>query len=63
MTSLVGAKQVITEDWGRQAAHGQRRWAYLFDEGLVNTGRAAEWADSVSWPHDDEADAVGEESV
>jgi hypothetical protein len=46
---LVGAKQVIVDNWTRQAHDGQERWAYLFNRGLVSARRAKAWADQV-WP-------------
>jgi hypothetical protein len=46
---MVGAQQVITRAWSGQAADGQGRWAYLFEEALVNADQANEWADQV-WP-------------
>ncbi len=49
---MVGAQQVITRQWGDQAADGQSRWAYLFEEALVNADQANEWADQV-WPDED----------
>jgi hypothetical protein len=50
---LVGAREVITKNWARQAAEGQGRWVYLFDEALVSATQAEEWADSV-WPKNGE---------
>lgn len=49
---IVGAKEVITGAWADQAADGQGRWAYLFEEALVNADQANEWADQV-WPDQD----------
>jgi hypothetical protein len=48
----VGAQRVITREWADQAADGQVRWAYLFEEALVNADQANEWADQV-WPDED----------
>ena len=46
---------LIAADWARQAANGQRRWAYLFDEGLFDAEFADAWADEV-WPQPSEDD-------
>jgi hypothetical protein len=52
---LVGAQRVITETWAEQAADGQSRWEYLFEEALVNADQANEWADKV-WPDEDKGE-------
>lgn len=49
---LEGARQVIIADWQRQAGEGQGRWAYLFDEALVDARTADAWADAVEWQGD-----------
>ncbi len=49
---LEGARQVIVGDWQRQASEGQGRWAYLFDEALVDARTADAWANAVDWQGD-----------
>lgn len=49
---MVGVQQVITTQWTDQAADGQSRWAYLFEERLVDADRANQWADQV-WADED----------
>jgi hypothetical protein len=51
---LDGAHEIIVNSWEEQASWGQERWAYLFDEGLVNTQLAEQWADEVWSPEDDD---------
>jgi hypothetical protein len=48
-----GAKDVITAHWNYLRGHGQGRWLYLFDEGLVTEDVANEWADEV-WDQEEE---------
>jgi len=48
---IVGVQRVTTA-WADQAADGQGRWAYLFEEALVNGDQAKEWAEQV-WPDED----------
>lgn len=44
------AKKVIIEYWRSQSASAdQERWAYLFDEGLIDDQTAHAWADEI-WP-------------
>jgi hypothetical protein len=45
--SLTAAKQVLIDNWNFLRGDGQERWAYLFDEGLVDTATAEQWADEV----------------
>lgn len=51
-----GAQEIIVTDWARQAKMGQCRWAYLFDEGLVDTALSESWADEVRWRDDEVGD-------
>jgi hypothetical protein len=42
------AKEVVSEFWRMQLnSWDQPRWAYLFDEGLIDTNAADAWADEV----------------
>jgi hypothetical protein len=56
---LLVAKRVIQGFWGHQRNEwDQERWAYLFDEGLIDSATVDAWADEI-WPQDnapDEAD-------
>ena len=57
---IEAAKEVITEFWRMQRnAWEQSRWAYLFDEGLIDEKTANVWADEVWCPEEEEeADAA-----
>ena len=57
------AKEVVTEFWRMQVdAWEQPRWAYLFDEGLIDTKTADAWVDEV-WcqPVEEETDGKEEQ--
>jgi len=52
---IEAAKEVITEFWRMQRnAWEQSRWAYLFDEGLIDEKTANVWADEVWCPEEEE---------
>ena len=49
---LLVAKRIIQGFWEHQRNEwDQERWAYLFDEGLINKTTANSWAEAV-WPQD-----------
>ena len=53
---LLVAKRIIQGFWEHQRNEwDQERWAYLFDEGLVNETTANSWAEEV-WPQDNAPD-------
>lgn len=51
------ARHIVIRFWNKQVGEpDEGRWAYLFDEGLISTSEAEEWADEV-WdtrPSEDE---------
>ncbi len=50
MTILEGSKMVITGWWQEQCGdYEQGRWAYVWQEGIIDMATAEEWGDSV-WP-------------
>jgi hypothetical protein len=55
---IEAAKQAITEFW-RTQLNGPR-WAYLFDEGLIDSKTANVWADEVWCPPEEEPDEQGD---
>lgn len=57
LDTLDRIRQVVVADWSQQAANGQGRWAYLFDEALVSGEVAEAWANQVPWEDDEVADA------
>lgn len=48
---IEGAKTIICAWWGTQRSNGQERFAYVWNEGLVNSKQASGWADQV-WRND-----------
>jgi hypothetical protein len=57
LSPVAAAKQAITEFWRMQLnAWEQTRWAYLFDEGLIDSKTANVWADEVWCPPEEELD-------
>jgi hypothetical protein len=58
LSPIEAAKQAITEFW-RMQVNGPR-WAYLFDEGLIDSKTANVWADEVWCPPEEEADEEGD---
>ena len=53
---LLVAKRIIQGFWEHQRNEwDQERWAYLFDEGLINETTANSWAEEV-WPQDNAPD-------
>ena len=53
---LLVAKRIIQGFWEHQRNEwDQERWAYLFDEGLINETTANSWAEEI-WPQDDAPD-------
>jgi hypothetical protein len=53
---LFVAKRIIQGFWEHQRNEwDQERWAYLFDEGLINRTTANSWAEEV-WPQDNAPD-------
>jgi hypothetical protein len=68
---IEAAKNVIIEYWRSQVdgpdGWDQSRWAYLFDEGLIDDKAANDWADEVWGPEEqedmDEEDDTEEEEV
>jgi hypothetical protein len=58
LSPIEAAKQAITEFW-RTQLNGPR-WAYLFDEGLIDSKTANVWADEVWCPPEEEADEEGD---
>jgi hypothetical protein len=53
---LLVAKRVVQGFWEHQRNEwDQERWAYLFDEGLINTATANCWAEEI-WPQDNASD-------
>jgi hypothetical protein len=55
---LEGSRRIIVSEWSsRRVEWDQRRWAYLFDTGLVSEADAQAWADEV-W-----ADREGDEDA
>ena len=56
LSPVDAAKGVITEFWRMQVNEwDQCRWAYLFDQGLIDTKTANAWADEI-WPEKDEVE-------
>jgi hypothetical protein len=52
LEAVDAAKQVIVQSWiSQRAAYDQERWAYLFDEGLIDNATAQAWADE-AWPEE-----------
>jgi hypothetical protein len=50
--SVDAAKQIIINFWvGQRSSYDQQRWAYLFNEGLINEATAQAWADE-AWPEE-----------
>ena len=50
---LLVAKRIIQGFWQYQLNEwNQERWAYLFDEGLIDSATADAWADEI-WPQED----------
>jgi hypothetical protein len=50
--SVDAAKQIIINFWvGQRSSYDQQRWAYLFDEGLIDDATAQAWADE-AWPEE-----------
>jgi hypothetical protein len=53
---LLVAKRVVQGFWEHQRNEwDQERWAYLFDEGLINRATANSWAEEI-WPQDNDSD-------
>ena len=53
---LLVAKRIIQGFWEHQRNEwDQERWAYLFDEGLINRTTANSWAEEI-WPQDNAPD-------
>ena len=53
---LLVAKRIIQGFWEHQRNEwDQERWAYLFDEGLINETTANSWAEEI-WPQDNAPD-------
>jgi hypothetical protein len=53
---IEAAKKGVTHFWNYQAEEwGQERWAYLFDEGLIDGDTVICWADQV-WPSEQNDD-------
>lgn len=51
LSPIEAAKEAIVEFWTMQVSTwDQGRWAYLFDQGLIDTETANEWADEVWYP-------------
>ena len=49
---IEAAKQIIVGFWDAQrASYDQKRWVYLFNEGLVDKATAQAWADE-AWPEE-----------
>lgn len=56
---IKAAKEVIIKNWHEQFdSYDQSRWAYLFNEGLIDTAISNQWADEV-W--DDDANLEDEQ--
>jgi len=56
LSPVDAAKEVVTEFWRMQLnSWEQPRWAYLFDEGLIDTKTSDAWADEV-WCQQNEED-------
>ena len=50
--SVDAAKQIIINFWvGQRTTYDQQRWAYLFDEGLIDDATAQGWANE-AWPEE-----------
>ena len=61
--SIQAAKQIIIKSWVSQRnTFDQERWAYLFNEGLIDNATANAWADEV-WSEEVFDDVDAEESV
>jgi hypothetical protein len=60
LSPVEAAKEAITEFWRMQMnAYEQCRWAYLFDEGLIDSKTANVWADEVWCPPGEETEEDG----
>lgn len=54
---LVGCQNVLCDWWDGQRNMEQGRWAYVWDEGMINTATANDWADAV-WSYENEEEEI-----